>query len=380
MRRSPSHGAAPDATAEARVVPGPLVDAELRVGWGALAEARGNPFITPEWFDAWRATGPATSEAIVVEVRRRGGLIGVVPLAVERGRFGGRIQPPGSWMGDCFHPASLEQDELEVAHAAGSVLGGLGWSSIEILNGLLSSSWSSELTSCSGATGAAIAQVEQQLPFVELAGSDWDAFLASRSRNFRKGLWRMQRRLAEQGETTFRLADEAGLERDLHTLRDLHGKRWGPDSIFLSRQSVRFHERFARLALERGWLRLGILSLDGRPIASTYGWLVGDRFSEYQRGYDPALGRFGPGKLVMAEMMRSVGDEGAAIFDQLLGDERYKLQIADGVRTVQSVRAARPRRPAGVAIRAERMARYLYGRAPSTVRDAVRARRYPTAE
>ena len=93
---------------------------------------------------------------------------------------------------------------------------------------------------------------------------------------------------------------------DLDRLFELHEMRWGSRTQFLSARAIRFHRIFARSTLDRGWLRLGNLELDGTTFASTYGWLLGDRFSEFQRGYDVKLSDYSPGKLGIGEMLRTL--------------------------------------------------------------------------
>lgn len=357
------------------IVADPSGDEELRAVWRQLAEIRGNPFVTPEWFDAWQAVSGDASAARVVAVHRGGDLVGVLPMTLERDRFVRRLRFAGAAMGDCFHPVSAEADEVAVAVAAGRALRGRDWGSIELWNGLEGSDWRVRLLDASGAEGARYELRKQELPFTDFDGLDWDGFLAARSRNFRKGVWRLMRRLHELGEVTFRLSDQTTLDGDLERFFELHDMRWGRDSGFLNERSVSFHSAFARSTLERGWLRLGNLELDGRTIAATYGWRLGERFSEFQRGYDMNLIKFGPGKLVMAEMMRSLNEEGARIYDQLVGDEDYKQQTAAGSRNVGTVQAGRPWTPESAAIRAERLARGLYAKVPEERRAAIRGRR-----
>lgn len=353
----------------------PAGDEDLRKGWRRLAEERGNPFVTPEWFDAWREVGGPASVPRVVAVRRGNQLIGVMPMTLERGRPCRRLRFAGGEMGDCFHPVSREADEVAVAVAAGRVLRGREWGSIELRNGLAGTEWRERLIEAAGAAGARHSLRPQVLPYADFAGLGWDAFLASRSRSFRQGARRLMRRLRERGEVSFRFSDEATLDADLRRFFELHDMRWGRGSTFLNERSVRFHTAFARTTLEWGWLRLGNLELDGHTIAATYGWRLGNRFSEFQRGYDMELAKLGPGKLVMVEMMRSLNEEGVEIYDQLVGDEDYKQQTSAGSRTVGTIQAARPRTPGSIAIRTERLARDLYAKVPEERRAALRTRR-----
>jgi CelD/BcsL family acetyltransferase involved in cellulose biosynthesis len=84
--------------------------------------------------------------------------------------------------------------------------------------------------------------------------------------------------------------------------------------------------------LQRGWLRLFVLRLDGRPAAALYGMRYFQKFYFYQCGFDPALARHSPGLVTLAHSIRSALAEGADEYDMLHGDEEYKFHWANGAR------------------------------------------------
>jgi CelD/BcsL family acetyltransferase involved in cellulose biosynthesis len=129
----------------------------------------------------------------------------------------------------------------------------------------------------------------------------------------------------------------------METFFDLHDRRFsGRGGSSLASDVARaFHADFAAAALERGWLRLWFLEFDGRPIASLYGWRVGDRYAYFNSGFDPGVARLRPGLVLLAGVIRSALEEGAAEFDLLLGDEAYKSRFAERARTVSDVTLAR---------------------------------------
>ncbi len=51
----------------------------------------------------------------------------------------------------------------------------------------------------------------------------------------------------------------------------------------------------SRLALDRRWLRLFVLRLDGVPVAALYGFLYQRVFYFYQSGYDPRYSKHSVG-------------------------------------------------------------------------------------
>ena len=76
------------------------------------------------------------------------------------------------------------------------------------------------------------------------------------------------------------------MEEDLDVLFALHQARWPGSPWFADAEA--FHRDFAALALERGWLRLWILELDGFPAGAWLGYRFAGVESYYQAGRDPA--------------------------------------------------------------------------------------------
>jgi CelD/BcsL family acetyltransferase involved in cellulose biosynthesis len=86
------------------------------------------------------------------------------------------------------------------------------------------------------------------------------------------------------------------------------------------------------LALERGWLRLYVLRLDGRPAASLYGFKYGPVFYFYQSGLDPSFEKQSVGLVIMGLAIQKAIEEGAEEYDFLHGGESYKFLWARGTR------------------------------------------------
>jgi CelD/BcsL family acetyltransferase involved in cellulose biosynthesis len=70
---------------------------------------------------------------------------------------------------------------------------------------------------------------------------------------------------------------------------------------------------------------LHILSLGGQPAAAFYGYHAGGQTIFYLGGFDPALARFSPGKLVVGYAIEyALVHDRARAFDFLRGAETYK--------------------------------------------------------
>ena len=68
---------------------------------------------------------------------------------------------------------------------------------------------------------------------------------------------------------------------------------------------------------------------------------LGARYSFYNGGFDPSHSKLSPGMVLLARVLESAFEEGAQIFDFLLGDESYKSRFADETREVHDLTLAR---------------------------------------
>jgi len=201
-------------------------------------------------------------------------------------------------------------------------------------------------------------------PVLAIPDGGWEAYLDGRSRNFRQQLARRRRALEAAGRVAFRLADEISLERDLDSLFALHAARWSGRRTDFG--DTAFHHDVARTALDRGWLRLWLLELDGRPVAAWHGFHVGPAVSYYQAGRDPAFERYSVGFVLLAHTIEAACAEGAAEYRFGRGAEPFKYRFTDTDPGLESVVLARGiGRPASRLVQTARWPRLAAeGRAP----------------
>jgi CelD/BcsL family acetyltransferase involved in cellulose biosynthesis len=344
--------------------------------WRALAERRGNAFLTPEWFRAWLRVYGDDVEPFVPLVRGEGGsLRGLLPMALDHSGHPRVCRIAGANLGDRFHPVCAPADEEEVAREVGRSLAGAPepWSVVALTHVQTESAWLEALAEGTGARVRIRRRIAGPLPYVDLGvHGGWEEYLQSRSSNFRQQVRRFTRRAAKTGSMRLRRTEQPEeLAADMDEFFRLHDMRFGPrgGSTLSSERAQAFHRDFATSALRRGWLRLWFLELDGAPAAAWYGWRIGDRYSYYNSGLDPAHSTLRPGLVLLAAVVQSAFEEGAAEFDFLLGDEQYKYRFAEGERTVSDVAIARSLpHPAGALTGAGYAARGLVRRLPDSVR------------
>jgi CelD/BcsL family acetyltransferase involved in cellulose biosynthesis len=291
--------------------------------WSRLAARATNIFGTWEWASVWRSHFKRGRPILTVVISRDEDLIGVVPLYLSRDRLVRVIRVVGSGPGDELGPVRGPGDRADVARALRRALEGIPWgwdvflgerfpaddAWTDVLGGTLVRSWPS--------------------PVLRFDCADWNEFLRSRSRNLRQQISRFERRLRREHRLYYRLSDDADrLDADLDLLFALHRARWqGSSSAFVADEP--FHREFAACALERGWLRLWFMELDGTAVAAWYGFRFGGAEFAYQSGREPSLDARSIGFVLHVHSMREALQDGVHEYRFLRGGEAYKSRFAN---------------------------------------------------
>ncbi|MBN9623049.1 MAG: GNAT family N-acetyltransferase [Actinobacteria bacterium] len=313
-------------------------DEVLLDAWRRLAEARANPFLTPEWTQAWLGAYPA-EEPFVIAWKVGDEVRGVLPLVAVREGATKLLRFAGARRGDWFTPACAEVDEVEMGRACAALLGAErgAWNQLRLDRIDRESAWPQVLWAdgAGGRLAAAAPRRTDVLPFIDLAEGGWEAYLARRSRNFRSQLGRRRRKLEREHELSFRMTtDPAALAADFETFYRLHEERWEDRGGSSSGEEAveRFHGAFSALALERGWLRLWIAEADGKPAAAWYGWRLGHRYCYALSGLAKEYEPLALGTVLLAHTIEQAAEEGCSIYDLMWGDEGYKSRFETGRR------------------------------------------------
>lgn len=311
----------------------------VRDRWQPLADACGNPFLTWEWASTWWRHFGADREQLILGCScGNGDLIGIAPLHVHSHRPLRVLRPIGHFPADELGIVCAPEHEAATGEALGDHL-------------TTAEPW--DMLLVDRAPDATLAeQLDAQilrtdaLPELRIETSDWDEFLASKSSNFRGQVRNYERRLRRDHGLELRLCDNPErLEQDMETLVRLHhltraSRGENPVGAFPP-ELVAFHLDFARVALERGWLRFWLAYLDGEPAAAWYGFRLGGADWFYQSGRDPRWQRESVGFVLMAHTLRDAVESGIGTYKLLLGTEEYKRRFSNRAPTIDSFAATR---------------------------------------
>ncbi|TDP74622.1 GNAT family N-acetyltransferase [Roseateles toxinivorans] len=158
--------------------------------------------------------------------------------------------------------------------------------------------------------------------YLRLNGQTYEHYYEQRPSALRHSIERGRRRLDRRGGWSLSIHTGAGegLAEAIAAFEVVYGQSWKQ-----AEPCPQFMPNLMRLAAAQGWLRLGLLSVDGAPVAAQL-WLVyGGKANIYKLAYVQGQERFSPGSVLTAAMMRHVIDtDRVQEVDYLTGDDAYK--------------------------------------------------------
>lgn len=318
----------------------PVPDLEsIRDEWTALADRSDNVFATHEWLATWWRHFGDGRPLLITSVRDADGrLVAILPLYLAAHRPIRVIRFLGHGATDQLGPICAVADRDRARRALATFV-------TEATDQPWDLAIADELPITTGMAGGRTAPGSPRLlsryptHVVSLAGTTADGWSESRSPKLRAQLARGGRSLAAAGTVTYRATEDLDrVDADLELLLDLHARHWarhGGSRSFALRE--RFHHDIVRTFLERGWLRLRFLELDGVAVAGLYSFRFQGAESHYQSGRDPGFDHHSVGLLLHRHAIRTCIDEGVREYRFLRGDEPYKRRFADRVVEQESV-------------------------------------------
>jgi CelD/BcsL family acetyltransferase involved in cellulose biosynthesis len=292
----------------------------LQKAWSELAFSTQNIFATWEWALIWWKHFGGVRPLAITTFRSSGDVVALVPLYLWSAKGLRVLRFVGHGIGGESGPVCAPERLSAISSLLERALAGAPWRWDVFLGEHLIGDldWNS-----------LHAKMLRHAPSPVLrTNDDWSGFLRSRDANVRRQVARYERALQNEYKVRYRLADDPErLPEDLDTLFALHAaRRGGRSSPFINKEE--FHRDFAQCALERGWLRLWFLELDGRAAAAWYGFrYAGVQFC-YQAGRDPSLDSLSVATILLTHTIRDALNEGVHTYRFLHGGEAYKRRFA----------------------------------------------------
>jgi len=211
--------------------------------------------------------------------------------------------------------------------------------------------------------------------YLRVDGRSYAQYFATRPSTLRNSVLRRERRLARAGAWSVSIvtSDGAPLEAAIADFQAVYANSWKE-----AEPHPRFIPSLCRMAAQHGWLRLGILRLDARPIAAQLWLHHGGKSMIYKLAFVQSLERYSPGTVLTAAMMRHALDtDRATEVDFLSGDDAYKRAWMSHRRERIGIVGFDPRSARGMAAAARHFLGRTWRRLSPSGRPGAGARAVP---
>lgn len=294
---------------------------ELRAGSGQSLNWF-SPFISPEWLQVWWQVFGSGAKPYIRTVKQGETVIGVAPLMLKDGTacFLGNtdvcdyqdfIIVPGmekdffNTLLDDIKKNGSKQLDLKHVRPDSSVI-----TSLKPL---------AESRNYKVITEQDAVSFEMQLP------ATFEAYLEAISTKQRHELRRKMRRLNEEGQIEYRFIEKgAELAPALETFFKMFVESRQDKADFLTEPMKQYFKLLVEKMAAIGQLKLGVLKLDGKPVAAVMCFDYGDCLYLYNSGYDPKYVSLSVGLLSKVYAIKDSIARGKKKFDFLKGPEPYK--------------------------------------------------------
>ena len=305
--------------------------------WDGLARAASLPLCAPGWMLSWwRSMAPAGSELRIVAVRDGGRLVALAPWFAGQGpRARVDLRFLGAEVSDRVDVLCEAGRESDAAEALREAIAGLrprpDLIAFEAVPA--SSRWRRRLAS--GGRGrvrlAPYRNSVRPAPAVTLpAEGGFDAWMASRSANFRSQMRRMRRRLAERDGAVRMLLEPDERRSGIEAMLELHRQRWsGRGESDLIRPGVPELLTNAAEALGPQRMRLWAAEIAGRPISLQVFLAAGEEVKYWNGGWSEQHAELKPSMLTILAAIEDAIGRGERRLDLGVGSHEYKLRFAD---------------------------------------------------
>lgn len=298
----------------------------LKSDWQALISQSSSVtfFQTWEWLSTWwRHLGEG--DLWILVAREQGTVIGIMPLVISTGNRTGLRRV--NWLArfsDCHDLIALPSESETCADA--------------FLNYIAKCTEKWDLCDLGGLPeSAALVQTKATRSLIPLVRSDYscpvlslpsslEAYLGSYSSKMRYNILRQQKQLEKAFTVEIAMVQDNCAEY-MQNLFKLHNEQWqsvGMPGMFKDSKVQNFHLDMAQQFLERGWLRLHYLRLNGELCAAIYGFQMGPTYSYYLSGMDKRFSKYGLGSVMILHSISDAIKNGCSIYSFLKGEEPYK--------------------------------------------------------
>ncbi len=298
-----------------------------------------SPFLSHDWFACcWRTAGPSRRREVWVLENSRGP-VALIPLLHRWTRVRGLparllefLQSRDTPLADI--PAAGALDEI-VAALFAALRARRDWDIFSLPKLPAQSSTLKALAAALPGQFAWRVAGTEYAPYLDIAGT-WEALLRGKTQRFRKTCRNIENRMRRHGEISLEEHRDVDPDGPLFAeVMDVSRLSWkGPQGLAMATMEgmPRFFRELTRRASANGWLRLWILRLDGRAVATEYQIAADGRVHALRADFDSALSELSPGAYLNMRIIESLFERrDARQYDMGPGTNDYKVRWATGM-------------------------------------------------
>jgi len=176
-------------------------------------------------------------------------------------------------------------------------------------------------------------------PYVSLP-TTWDEYFHSLSQRRRKTLRRAVRSLENGHVVEFRQFVTAELEQGLSEFFDLHQARWesiNVRGVFSDPRMKDFYREIASQFVKKDWLHFSCLSVDGKMVSATYGFVYDQKLYAATAARDIQHSKHSVGHLLDMYLIQDAIEKRLQECDFLRGAEPYKFHWTKSARRYMQI-------------------------------------------
>jgi CelD/BcsL family acetyltransferase involved in cellulose biosynthesis len=293
-------------------------DSRQKLNWSSV-------FVLPEWMQVWWQVFGAGAEMRIRTVRKGDIVIGIAPLMIKNDTALLIGATDVCDYLDFMVTPGREKEFFEI------ILDDLKKSDIkrlELKHVRPDSTVLLSLVPLAQRRGLVVETIKENVSFEMDLPASFDEYLEKLSTKQRHEVRRKLRRLNEEGAIEFRfINDDALVNATMETFFKMFVESRRDKADFMTEKMASFFRLLADTMAREGLLRLGVLELDGKPLAEIMCFDYQDCIYLYNSGYDPSYVALSAGLLSKVLAVRESIAKGRRKFDFLKGEETYKHHL-----------------------------------------------------
>ena len=293
-------------------------DPRLKLNWGSV-------FVLPEWMEVWEESFGEGAEVRVRTVREGDRVIGIAPLMVKNGAA---MLIGDTDVCDYLDFIVTPGTEREFFNAVLDDLKKGGVKQLDLAHVRPDATVMTVLAPLAQGRGHRVETIQENVSYeMDLPGT-FEEYLGALNSKQRHEVRRKLRRLNEEGTIEYRfISGGAALDTAMDTFFKMFVESRQDKASFMTEKMGSFFRRLADTMAKAGLLKLGVLELDGKPLAEIMCFDYHDCIYLYNSGYDPAYVSLSAGLLSKVLAIKDSIEKGKKRFDFLKGAETYKSHL-----------------------------------------------------